>query len=235
MSDTYLVYKHVAPNGKVYIGITSQTTQARWHGGSNYSTQPYFYNAIKKYGWDAFEHVVIREGLSEEEAKIAERKLIKQYDSRNRSKGYNITPGGDISPMKDPIVRQKSSEAHKGKRLSEEQKRKLGEAHKGYVPSEEAKKKTSASVTELWKDPEYRKRNQNGQKKFYRPVEAYDANGGLIGSWGSLKEADAATGVDFRNIQACCKGKRRIAGGYIWRYVDKQVDTEVNAETKESA
>lgn len=233
MSDTYLVYKHVAPNGKVYIGITSQDPEQRWHGGSNYSGQSYLYNAIKKYGWDSFKHVIIREGLTEEEAKIAERKLIKHYDSRNRSKGYNITPGGDISPMKDLAVRKKSSESHKGKKQSIEQRLKQSLRQKGKIVSDETKRRTSESVKRLWQDPEFIAKTAAGYK--YRPVVAYDKDGNSVGRFSSLKEANQSTGVDFRNIQACCKGRKKTAGGYVWRYADEQVNTEVSAETKESA
>ena len=217
----------------MYIGITSQEPEKRWKGGLNYSSQPYFYNAIKKYGWDSFEHIIIREGLTEEEAKIVERKLIKHYDSRNRSKGYNITPGGDISPMKDPRVRQKSSLSHKGKKLSEEQKIKIGLHSKGKPRTEEVKRKVSESVKKLWQDPEYRARNLAGCKT--KSVIAYDRDGNYIAQYSSLTEAGDITGIDLRNIQAVCKGRRKIAGGYVWRYVDEQVNTEVNAEIKESA
>ena len=233
MDNTYLVYKHTAPNGKVYIGITSQKPEKRWHGGSNYSTQPYFYNAIKKYGWDSFDHVIIRDGLTEEEARIAERKLIKRYDSRNRDKGYNITPGGDISPMKDPVVRKKSSESHKGKKQSEEQRLQQSLRHKCKIVSDETKRKTSESIKKLWQDPEFIAKTRAGYK--YRPVVAYDKEGSIVGEFSSLKDADKATGVDFRNIQACCKGRKKTAGGYVWKYSNEQVNTEVSAETKESA
>lgn len=33
---TYKVYKHVFPNGKVYIGITSQSLDSRWNSGKGY-------------------------------------------------------------------------------------------------------------------------------------------------------------------------------------------------------
>ena len=104
MSEEYLIYKHTSPSNKVYIGITSQTPEKRWHGGANYSGQPYFYNAIRKYGWDNFKHDIIRSGLTEEEAKIAERKLIKRYDSRNREFGYNA---GYYPNMRHDAVKDK--------------------------------------------------------------------------------------------------------------------------------
>lgn len=135
--------------------------------------------------------------------------------------------------MKDPRVRQKSSLSHKGKKLSEEQKRKMSLALKGRTVAEDVKRRVSESVKKLWQDPEYRARNLAGCKT--RPVGAYDRDGNLVFQFSSLTEADDATGVDFRNIQAVCKGRRKIAGGYVWKYIDEQANTEVNAETKESA
>ena len=44
------MYKHTTPNGKVYIGITSQLSEKRWLSGHGYKGT-YFGNAIKKYGW----------------------------------------------------------------------------------------------------------------------------------------------------------------------------------------
>ena len=32
----YTVYKHISPNGKIYIGITSKEPIKRWNGGSGY-------------------------------------------------------------------------------------------------------------------------------------------------------------------------------------------------------
>ena len=55
----YVVYKHVSPSGKLYIGITSQKPELRWNYGRNYKENPYFYNAIQKYGWDSFQHEIL--------------------------------------------------------------------------------------------------------------------------------------------------------------------------------
>lgn len=232
MSEEYLIYKHTSPSNKVYIGITSQTPEKRWHGGANYSGQPYFYNAIRKYGWDNFKHEIIRSGLTEEEAKIAERKLIKRYDSRNREFGYNATPGGDISPMKSMQARAKSSASHKGKAMLPQTRAALLNSRLGISLSEDHKSKISSSISELWKDPEYRKRNVS--KHLVRSVEQYSMDGSFVARYISLKEADLSTGVDYRNIQACCKGRKKSAGGFVWKYSSSQANTEVNTETKES-
>lgn len=76
MAD-YIVYKHTSPSGGVYIGITSQEPERRWRSdGSGYRQNTHFYNAIKKYGWDAFKHEILFEGLELDEALRIEKELI---------------------------------------------------------------------------------------------------------------------------------------------------------------
>ena len=50
-TELHLVYKHTAPNGKVYIGITKNLPNARWNEGAGYETQKKFYKAIQTFGW----------------------------------------------------------------------------------------------------------------------------------------------------------------------------------------
>ena len=91
----FTVYMHVnKTNNKKYIGITSQKPQRRWKSGLGYTSQ-YFANAIKKYGWDGFDHFIICEGLEEDEAKQMEIKLIAEHNSNSAEYGYNCTIGGD--------------------------------------------------------------------------------------------------------------------------------------------
>ena len=92
----YKVYKHINKiNNKVYIGITQQDLKKRWQNGYGYKEQKYFYSAIKKYGWNNFEHIVLFDNLTEEQAIEKEIELIKQYKSNNRKYGYNISQGGE--------------------------------------------------------------------------------------------------------------------------------------------
>ena len=66
----WVVYCHINKiNQKKYVGITSQTAQKRWKNGFGYTSSPHFYVAIQKYGWDNFEHVILFDGLTEQEAK----------------------------------------------------------------------------------------------------------------------------------------------------------------------
>lgn len=44
----WVVYKHVSPIGKVYVGITSNKPEKRWNNGRNYKDNTYFKHAINK-------------------------------------------------------------------------------------------------------------------------------------------------------------------------------------------
>ena len=110
MERKWLVYCHTNKiNNKKYFGITCKTTKKRWgKDGYNYSTSPYFYNAIKKHGWDNFEHEILHTNLSEQEAKEYEKKYISEFNTNDRIYGYNRTAGGDGT-----VGLQFTLEAHK--------------------------------------------------------------------------------------------------------------------------
>ena len=46
----------------------------------------------------------------------------------------------------------------------------------------------------------------------------YDKQGNLLAEYPSTMEAERQTGVPQSNIIACCKGRYKSAGGYVWRY-----------------
>ena len=100
MSDNWKVYAHINKiNKKAYIGVTSNSLSKRWQNGNGYSQCAYFRNAINKYGWEGFEHILIIEGLSKDMAMILEIELIKKFNLTNSKFGYNISNGG-TAPMK---------------------------------------------------------------------------------------------------------------------------------------
>ena len=91
----YTVYIHINKiNNKKYIGITRQNPMVRWANGEGYRTQP-FYHAIQEYGWDGFEHLILYENLTYEEACEIEKELISEYDTNDRNYGYNVSKGGE--------------------------------------------------------------------------------------------------------------------------------------------
>lgn len=91
----YVVYKHTAPNGKVYIGITSRNPpEKRWGYKGSYYRNEHFKNAISLYGWDNFKHEILCTNLTKDEAEKKEIELISYYKSNQREYGYNIQSGG---------------------------------------------------------------------------------------------------------------------------------------------
>lgn len=89
------VYVHInKTNKKIYIGISSNIKN-RWRITS-YDKKQAIRAAFEKYGWDGFEHIILIDNLTKEQAMECEKALIKKYDSQNKEKGYNRSPGGEI-------------------------------------------------------------------------------------------------------------------------------------------
>ena len=138
-------------NGKRYIGITSQVPDKRWKNGSGYIGCTYFYNAIQKYGWEAFSHKILYTGLSESDAKAKEVELIRKYNTTNDNYGYNLTNGGDGASGRvvSAETREKISKSHQGLKHSEEAKKVISDRLRGncralgHKHSEKTKEKIS--------------------------------------------------------------------------------------------
>jgi len=114
-NNTYCVYVHTNTiNGKKYIGITGQDPQRRWGTNGNRYKNPYFNNAIKKYGWDKFKHEILESNLSLKRACELEKYYIKLFNTKSPN-GYNLTDGGEGTvgwvPTED--FRRKQSKIHK--------------------------------------------------------------------------------------------------------------------------
>lgn len=95
-NNLYIVYMHVNKvNKKKYIGLTRRNPHDRWmSNGLGYKGQG-FYNAIKKYGWDNFDHIIIANNLNFNDASKLEMDLIKHFDTTHY--GYNQSSGGEGS------------------------------------------------------------------------------------------------------------------------------------------
>lgn len=54
-----------------------------------------------------------------------------------------------------------------------------------------------------------------------KPIGKYDLNGNLIKVYRGVNEAARVENLSAGNICMTCKGKRLMAGGYEWRYMDE--------------
>lgn len=55
-------------------------------------------------------------------------------------------------------------------------------------------------------------------------VEQYDLEGNFIRVFESSREATRAMGLKGTQVSAVCRGKRKTAGGYMWKYVEDNSD-----------
>lgn len=76
MEKTYCVYKHTAPNGVSYIGMTSNYRKRCGQHKCGSSSSKVFQEAIKEFGWDSIKHEILNDGMTYEEAYAMESQEI---------------------------------------------------------------------------------------------------------------------------------------------------------------
>lgn len=225
MENNYTVYIHISPNNMRYIGITCKKPEYRWNHGKGYIKNKHFYNSIKKNGWSSFKHIIISQNISKKEACKLEQEMIKKYDTTNPDKGYNHSIGGEsgslgVKHTPEQIAKWRKNRVYgpswaKGKHFTEEHKRKIAESRRGIRPTLESRKKMR--LAKLGK-PQYNKRglkwSDESKAKKSKPVVCIETKKRYFG----LMEAERKTGISHSNISNVIKGKRKMAGGYHWRF-----------------
>lgn len=210
----YKVYIHECPNKKKYIGITQQDVNKRWNYGNGYKSCVLFYKAIKKYGWKNIKHEILFTDLSKEEAEQKEIELISYYKTNNREYGYNICSGGKGTPshfVSDELKEKisiKTKEAMNNKKIRE----KIKKCHLGKKLSEEHKKKISLSSHKKVSEEQKEKLREVNKNK----IKVKCLETGII--YDSIHNASRMTNIAYQNIYKVCKGERKKAGGYCWKY-----------------
>lgn len=175
----FVIYKHTSPSGKVYIGLTGRKdVNLRWCNGLGYGSNKYFTNAIKKYGWENFQHEIIKTGLTFDEACEWEIKLIAEYKSNNPKFGYNISSGGyngNLGTHHSEASKKKISKSNLGKVRSEETRKRISEGHKGLPSSmkgkhhsDETKQKISVANTGHKHTEETKKKIAEASRNYIR-------------------------------------------------------------------
>lgn len=212
MNNKFLVYIHINKiNNKKYIGITSRSVDKRWRkNGEGYRSSPYFYNSIKKYGWDNFDHIILYENLSENHAKNKEIELIQEYQTFDRDYGYNSTLGGDgitgYKLSKEQIEKMRLKRI--GTKASEETKIKMREAMIGRKITDEWKQKISES-------------HVGDKNPSAKPVVQLTSDYELIKEFLCGRYAEQELGINVSNISQTCLGKSKSAGGFIFMFKDE--------------
>lgn len=256
-------------NGKVYIG---QTTEKRGFKGRydysgigiervfNYhkhfkevgrSYNSHLYNAIKKYGFEAFE--VIEEfdiGYSKEELDELEIKYIKEFNCLNPN-GYNDQIGGNTHVITEH-TRNKMRANNKGennpmfgRKHSEETRKKLSENHHdvskeknpmygkrgennpryGTKHSEETKHKISEGNKGKIVSEKTKKKLSEGRKGHKNPVAKPVYCEELKDVRLTITEWSRELKIDGRSISRVCNGEYKQTKNYHFRWAtEKEVE-----------
>ena len=208
-------------NGKGYVGKAEDfLKRKRKHIKTSYNKKSRDYNvpfhrAIRKYGIESFEVTILKENLTKDEMNYWEDYYIETFDLYAKNgKGYNIAKGGtggntiegkteeEIKEIYNDEWKQKQSEAKKGKYCGK------NNSFYGKHHSEETKQKQSEA-----------KKGKNNPRT--KRIIQYDKQGNLIRIWDYAKQVTEELGINHGNIIQCCKGKRKSAGGFVWKYVDE--------------
>lgn len=238
--SNYKVYVHINNvNGKMYVGQTCQKTLKNRFGtdGNQYKKCPIFWNAIKKYGFENFNHILLFDNLTKDMADIIEKEIIKKYNTTNRKFGYNLNAGGqnDFSYKRYHVYQYNDLGTMIKKWDSMEDIRdKLGykvssisrccrnecKTYKGFIWS--YKKMTKEEVKNKVK-----KNNIRGVRLYTKYCE-------YIKTYNSIKEASEDIGINYGTIQTACQYKGTIITNKQYRFVydDEEIDIK-NIKIKE--
>lgn len=144
--ERYELYCIDFPNGKKYIGI-SYNARKRFMShkrGAKKELGTPLAAAIRKYGSENIVMRILCVGLTSYIADL-EIKTIAALKTRTHEFGYNISHGGDISPMKDP-------------RSVEKMRKSLLQHFQDFPVTEEMKQKMKETLKPIFEDPEYLKK-----------------------------------------------------------------------------
>lgn len=215
---------HTSPNNKKYIGITSQSPERRWRkNGEGYKEHLYFWRAIQKYGWDNFKHDILYADLTKEEAEQKEVELIAYYNSNNIDFGYNMSVGGESGS--------------KGYKYTYEQRKRMSENRKGKKNGMYGKHHTEESIEKgrikhlrenlssdtIYKMSVAKKGKKRSNESIIKQIETISNKVICIETsviYNGTKEAGRANNIDPSCISKVCRGERKTAGGFHWRYGD---------------
>lgn len=210
-SGIYGIYN--LQNGKVYIGQTKNLSKREIKHfvdlAGGYHHNEHLQRAYKLYGKEQFVFEVLE--LVSDESKLDE--MEQRYIDYYKDNLYNIS-----KIVGYPNLGRKLSESHKQKIKIAQVGRKLSEQHIENIRishrTEEFRNKMRRKC--------YQETKEKISQKHKKPVAQFDINTNeIINVFLSAKDAAKITGIQSSNISLCCSGKKRMAGGFIWRYADE--------------
>lgn len=226
-------------NGKKYIGKRRFSGNWKSYLGSGIHLK----EAIKKYGRSNFSKVIVDIGYSDGELNEKEMNLIKFFNADNSRDYYNISKGGCIEGksgseaywygkhIPKEIVEKANLKRNKKvyqfdldnnfireyKSVTQASKEN-GVSKQGISKSCNDYNKSCGGYFWSYKKDIKERRYDYTKNHNTEEILQYDGSGKvLLNIYSSLKIASEETNIDKGNISACCLGKRKYAGGFIWR------------------
>lgn len=172
MNNRHLyIITHIA-SGKKYIGQTVDPRhRMRKHFGAR-SDCPLIGNAVRKYGKEEFEFLILTSNLTPMEANAHEIALIAAIGTKTPH-GYNITEGGDgcIGQSPSKITRERMSVAQKNRIHTAEEIENLKQAKMKVFADPNVKKEYADRMAATMARPDVKARTLEGIMRRARTVE----------------------------------------------------------------
>lgn len=215
-------------NGKRYIGQTNRTIYDRYNEhirkSKHNKDNQYLYTAMHKYGKENFSIFEIEKIIDHNKDSLnhklnnKETFYIKEFNTR-KPHGYNMTDGGVLLPN---TYVQKTVCNYDLERNFVMEFESISEAARYYNISQADithccnREKLNIVNGFIWRfkgdDHDVKTIDLNT-----KVVCQYDYAGNLIKKYDGVLQAEKITGI--KNIGACCSGRYRHAGDYIWRFL----------------
>jgi len=214
--SNFKIYKAVnVENGWVYIGSTSSTIEERQRDHlqkANTGQGHCFQEAINTYGPEAFVWEQIDTAESVNELASKEKQYILEFNAKEQ--GYNQDAGGGFKKLVyqydlDGKLKNTYNELQDAANAVNVDKRSISAACLGKI-------KTCKSY--YWSYDLLEEYKPVADKRI-KKVKQYDSNSNLMNTFSSIAEAFNKTGVNKSCIAKCCRGERKFAGGFYWKYV----------------
>lgn len=189
---SFFLYVLTFPNGKFYYGISGNVARrlVAHRGAARKGSPLYVHCAIRKYGAENVTCTTLAAGPRDYIADL-EIKAISAYRTCDRGIGYNLSPGGDVSPMhveesrlkmtasmlkryQDPAARKQNSDAQKIAQMRPEVREAKATKRRGVALSLETRAKMSASGKGKKQSPEHIANRSGTQVGVKRSKEARD-------------------------------------------------------------
>lgn len=240
----WCVYMHInKTNGKKYIGQTCQDPpEKRWRDGQGYLGCTKFWNAIQKYGWQAFDHIIVQSGLTLDEANHLEEELIRKYNTTSDEYGYNLQSGGEKKKQSEETinkVREHHADFNGGKHprakavycieldkffeCMRDAQRELNINVKDIGACCRGVRNTAGNYHWIYTDnieesniEEILNRKKHAQITHKKRVRCQET--GEV--FDSITQASIEKNVDLSSISACCHGKLGHTKGLHWEFVE---------------